>query len=156
MRRVLIAVSSILIAGNLLASKAEEAAVHKMADDFAVAWNRHDVKAMAGFWAPDGDVINPFGRWAKGRAEIEKLFQDEHSTMMKKTTFKHTGTSVRFVEPELAFADFDIEITGILNPDGKTAPLFKAHSGELLRKSAGKWWVVAARVATYPPPPPKK
>jgi ketosteroid isomerase-like protein len=47
------------------------------------AWNRHDAAALAALWHEDGDLINPAGRWAQGRAQVEKLFRDEQSTVMK-------------------------------------------------------------------------
>src|SRR6266849_4002270 len=67
--------------------------------------------AFAAAWAPDGDLINPFGRWAKGRAEVEKLFTDEHTTFMKGTTYTISNYVVRFPSPAIAVVDWDGEIT---------------------------------------------
>lgn len=90
--------------------------MHVRVQEFAAAWNRHDPKALAAFWAPDGDLINPFGRVAKGRAEVEKLFTDEHSAFMKGTTFTLTGMTVRLLAPNIAFTDWDVEISGMHAP----------------------------------------
>src|SRR5258706_10192886 len=104
-----------------------DAQIRKLADDFAVAWNKHDPTAMASFWSTDGDLINPAGRYAKGRTEIQKLFQDEHNNgPMKNSTYAMKSMSVRFLEPTLALADDDVQISGMMAPDGSTSTL-NAH-----------------------------
>src|SRR5690242_4541695 len=72
---------------------AEDAAIRKRHDEWCDAWNKHDPKAMAAFWTADGDLINPFGRHAKGTAEIEKLFTEEQSGPMKESTYAGTVES---------------------------------------------------------------
>ena len=49
------------------ADDTDTAAIHARTQEFLAAWNRHDAKEMAAVWAPDGDLVNPFGRAAKGR-----------------------------------------------------------------------------------------
>ncbi|HEX9148245.1 MAG TPA: hypothetical protein VF958_03705, partial [Thermoanaerobaculia bacterium] len=73
---VLVALALGSMAGLAVAASEKggsEAQVRARSQEFAASWNRHDPKAMAGVWAADGDLINPFGRTAKGRNEIEKL-----------------------------------------------------------------------------------
>ena len=157
MKRITIAtVLGILFSLPVLASTESE--VRARADEFVAAWNKHDSKAMADLWATDGDLINPAGRAAKGRAEVEKLFRDEHGTVMKKSTYKNVSSSVRVVEPELALGDWDVEISGMVGPDGAAAPVQKTHVNSLMKKASGKWWIVAARAYNYVPMPaaPKK
>jgi uncharacterized protein (TIGR02246 family) len=128
------------------ASRAEdEASIKKVEADFTAAWNRHDPKAMASFWAVDGDLINPFGRWAKGRAEVEKLFQDEQSAVMKGTTYSTTSSSIRFLGPDVAVTDWDIAITGMRGPDGSALPPFKPHLTIVMVRKEGHWACAAAR-----------
>lgn len=136
---------------------ADEQEIKKEMTAFAASWNTHDAKAMASFWATDGDLINPSGRVAKGRAEVEKLFADEHSTVMKGTSYAVLSTSFRMVKPDLTLADADAEITGMKAPDGRALPTFKHHVTSLWAKQAGRWRIVAARpYAFLPPPPPAK
>ena len=71
----------------LAASPKEETAVRDHCASFVTAWNKHDAKAMAATWANDGSLINPFGRLASGRAEVEKLLSEEHKTVMAGTTY---------------------------------------------------------------------
>src|SRR5262245_25641340 len=77
-------------------AKSNEQQIRERADEFAAAWNKHDTMAMAYVWSADGDLINPFGRKAKGLLEIERLFRDEHNGPMKNSTYTTTSMSVRF------------------------------------------------------------
>ena len=131
-----------------------EDAIRKLSADFAAAWAKGDAKAMASLWAPDGDLINPWLRVAKGPAEIEKLFQEEHSTFMKGTTYGLTVSGVRFLGPDAAIADWESTISGMKGADGNVMPPMPHHVTIVLQRKAGKWWVVAARPVIAPPPPP--
>jgi uncharacterized protein (TIGR02246 family) len=156
MRRFIVAAAVCALVGigaALGEDTGREKEVRAIADAFVAAWNKNDSKAMAAKWAPDGDLINPFGRWAKGRAEVEKLFADEHSAFMKGSTYALSNYQVRFSSPAIAFADWDGEITGMHNPGGSAMPPFKHHVNNLYAKKAGHWWVVAGRAAAFLPPP---
>src|SRR5258708_8232941 len=54
----------------------EEAAITKMAEAFVEAFQKGDAKAVAAFWTPDGDYVDPTGRVLQGRPAIEKEFQN--------------------------------------------------------------------------------
>ncbi|HEY8183976.1 MAG TPA: SgcJ/EcaC family oxidoreductase [Thermoanaerobaculia bacterium] len=127
--------------------------IRQMADDFAAAWNKHDPNAMAYFWSADGDLINPWGRKAKGLTEIQRLFQDEHNGPMKVSTYATTAMSIRMLAPALALVDYDAEIANVSLPDGSTTT-FKPHVVFIVRKTNGKWWIVSARPYAFMPPPP--
>src|SRR5512141_1550432 len=157
MRRViLIALALGSMAGLAVAASEKggsEAQVRARSEEFAASWNRHDLKAMAGVWAADGDLINPSGRVAKGRTEVEKLLADEHSSVMKDSTFTITDMSVRMLKPDVALADWDVEIAGMHAADGSPIPTQKMHVNVVMVKKAGKWWTVTARPVSYLPPP---
>jgi uncharacterized protein (TIGR02246 family) len=144
---------AIVLVPAVFASDATEIAARTQ--EFRAAWNRHNAKGMAAVWAPDGDLINPFGRVAKGRAAIEALFTDEQSTMMKGTTMEISEEATRMVSPTVAVDDWDATITGMKDPDGNPAPPLKNHVTVVLVKKSGTWWVAAARPVIYPPPPGK-
>ena len=152
-RRILLAaLATVLLFVSPATKPTNEAEIRKASDDFAIAWNRHDAKAMSEFFAPEGDLMNPRGRTAKGRANIEALYREDHANMMRSSVYKViAGPSIRFVEPEIAFVDLDVEVSGALNPDGSTAPAQRAHVARLMRKSGGKWWIVASRAFVAPP-----
>src|SRR5258706_2478929 len=96
MKRILVTGILLLLAmpATVAVTKAQagdEAAIRKVFAGFGDAWGKDDAKSMASHWAEDGDIVNPQGRRANGRAEIEKLFADEHSTAFK-------GTHITFSE----------------------------------------------------------
>src|SRR5437016_737360 len=123
MVRVFIAsFAAILISTVAVAKESNDQQIRDRVGEFEAAWNKHDPQGMASVWSAEGDLINPFGRKARGIAEIVKLFQEEHNGPMKSSTFKVTSVSVRYVEPDLALVDADAEINGIVNPDGSPAP----------------------------------
>ncbi len=153
MKRVLAAaVAAVLISAVGFAKESNEQQIRARTDAFAEAWNKHDTAAMTAFWSFDGDLINPSGRRAKGMTEIQKLFTEEHSAAMKQSTYKTNSMSIRFIEPDLALVDSDVELSGVAAPDGTTATI-KPHVVTLWRKSGGQWWVVSARAYNYLPPP---
>ena len=117
---------------------------------FAAAWNRHDVKAMAAAWSQDGDIINPFGRVAKGRASVEALLADEHSKVFQHSTYTPGPMSLRFITPSIAIADSDTQISGAVNPDGSKAPVMTVHIMRIVQKIKGQWLTVTARPVIYP------
>jgi uncharacterized protein (TIGR02246 family) len=126
----------------------DDAAIQKRHDEWVAAWNKHDPKAMAAFWVADGDLINPFGRHARGTAEIEKLFTEEQSGPMADTTYSGTIEGIRHVG-DVAIVDVAGEITGMKGPDGAAMPPFKHHVTWIARKVDGKWMAEGARAFAY-------
>jgi uncharacterized protein (TIGR02246 family) len=155
MRKILLGGVLLAVAATAAAWGAEMPALHARAMEFKAAWDRNDAKALAALWAPDGDLINPFGRVAKGRAEVEKLLQDEQTTIMKGTTFRMVSESDREIATDVAVSDWDIEITGMKGSDGAALPPFKNHVTVVWKKHEGQWWGAVVRPVVYPPPPGK-
>src|SRR5262245_4230966 len=54
----------------------DEAAVRKSAAEFAEAFNKGDARAVAAFWARDGEFVGPDGDPIRGRKEIEKSYNE--------------------------------------------------------------------------------
>ena len=129
--------------------KEEDAAIHKRHDEWCAAWNKHDAKALAAFFLPDGDVINPHGRRARGTAEIEKLFADEHTGAMAGTTYSGTIETIRYLDKNIAIVDVAGEVAGVKGPDGATAPPFKHHVTWIAEKKGGKWLAHGARAFVF-------
>ena len=125
--------------------KSSIAAIEARSKEFVAAWNAHDFKKMASFWSQDGDLINPFGRVAKGRAEVLKLCQDEQTGVMKGTTYEITKSSVRLIGESFAVADWESSITGLPGSDGQPAPPLRHHVTCFLRQMGNQWWIEAAR-----------
>jgi uncharacterized protein (TIGR02246 family) len=157
MRRALTLLTAFVACAMLPAMAAaqdDEAAIRKLSNDFFAAWTRHDVKAMAATFAEDADLINPFGRVAKGRAEIEKLFTDEHAGPFKGTSYE-ASVSLRMLTPGVALGDWDSSVVGMHDASGKALPPFKHHVAVVYVKKGGKWLAEAGRPYAFLPPPTK-
>jgi len=135
------------------AENAEDAAIHKRHDEWCAAWNKHDPKLIASFFLPDGDLINPHGRHARGTAEIEKLFTDEQSGPMAGTTYSGTIENIRYLGKNIAIVDVAGEVTGMKGPDGAAVPPFKHHVTWIAEKKGGKWMAHGARAFVTMPMP---
>jgi uncharacterized protein (TIGR02246 family) len=129
--------------------KSSIASIEARSKEFVAAWNEHDFKKMSSFWSQDGDLINPFGRVARGRAEVLKLFQVEQTGVMKGTTYEITKSSIRLVGENFAIADWESSIAGMPGSDGQPALPFRHHVTFVLRQMGNQWWIEAARAEVF-------
>jgi hypothetical protein len=85
---------------------------------------------------------------------VAELFSDEHGGAMKASTFKMLSRSTRMLSPDYAIDDWDVEVSGMVGPDGAPMPHpLGHHVTVVLHKQDGKWWVAAARPVVYQPAP---
>jgi uncharacterized protein (TIGR02246 family) len=145
--------TALIIPSAVYGQTKDEAAVKELHASFVAAWNAHDAKKIAANFAADADLINPFGRVAKGRDGIEELFADEHGGPMAKSSYAGTIESIRFVGTDVAIIDVNGEVTGIVGADGSTAPPFKHHVTWVAAKKDGKWQAICARAFVAAPRP---
>ena len=121
-----------------------EQAIHNRIDEFVTAWNKHDPHAMSMVYAEDADLINPSGRVANSRAEIEKLFRDEQSGGLKDSRMSLRSEVLRFLAPEVVISDHEFEVTGARDPSGKEISL-RGHLTFVFKKQGNAWLVSACR-----------
>ncbi len=134
-------------------SAKDREAIRKLHADFAAAWGRDDARGMAACWAADGDLINPFGRVAKGRRAIERLLAEEHSGFAKGTHMANKVDAIRFLEPGVAVVDVSWLVTGAHAADGAELEPLKGTYAAVMCKSKGRWEVSASRVLIPTPAP---
>ena len=131
-------------------------AIVKTAEAFFDAWNKHDAKTMATFWADDATLINPSGRQAHGTSDIEALFTDEQATMFKGSTAKVLGMKVtRSLGSTMAFCDGEMTVDGAQGPDGSAMQQMKIHLVVIMEKKGGRWLFAEARPYAFVQPPPE-
>jgi len=134
---------------------ATQAAIDKRMQEFVAAWNKHDPKAMAAVWAEHCVLINPFGKKASGRAEIEKLFEGEHGGVMKATTYTINSESFMKIAGGAVVMDIDSVITGMMDPAGQALPPFTHHVTMVYVHEGGQWRATAVRAFQFLPAPAK-
>jgi uncharacterized protein (TIGR02246 family) len=156
MRTLLLTTILVASSTNAFAGGGQEAAILKVHEQFAENWNKDDAKAMASMFADDADLISPLGRVAKGKAEIEKLYQDEHAGPFKGSRFTSDCKSgVRLIKSDVAVVTCSFEVTGGTLPDGKAMPAMKGLYTATMVKAKGRWQVVAGRPMIPFAPPTK-
>ena len=132
----------------------EERAIQKQVDAFVAAWNRHDTRSMANVYSEDADLINPRGRIAKSRTEIEQLFRDEHAGPFKQSQFSATPQSTRLLGPDLAVITEAFEVSGAIDDAGSRTTL-RGHFTNVMKKHGDTWQVLVCRAAIPALPQPR-
>lgn len=127
-------------------SNPEEEALLKRAQAFTEAFGKGDAAAVAGFWTPDGDYTDLFGKQHKGREAIQKSFA-EFFAVNKGLTLRIEIDSVKFVSPEVAIED---GVSSVIPPDG--GPPSRSRATVVHVKKDGQWYFSSVRDSIYHPP----
>jgi len=120
--------------------------VHNTAAAFVEAFKAGDAKAVAAFWAEDGDYTDLSGRTISGRAAIADDFAHLFAEN-KGLTLRIEVGSVRFPTADTAV---ESGVTSVLSPDGGLPN--RACYTNLLVKTGGKWLLSSVRESPYVPP----
>lgn len=130
----------------------DDQVIRDLASTFWESWNKHDAKAMVAIFRDDATLINPMGRVANGRAEIEKLLTEEHATYMKESVARGGAVKIQFVGRNVAIIDQEIDLSGAKGFASQDDAPFKLHLSSAVTKKNGKWLVAAARPYSLLPP----
>jgi uncharacterized protein (TIGR02246 family) len=128
------------------ANPADAAALQKNAEAFVEAFHAGDARALAAFWAEDGEYTDLSGRRLKGREDIEKAFQGFFAAN-KGLKVRIESESLRFLTPEVAVEE---GVSFVLGPDG--SPPSRARYSNVHVKKDGKWLLGSVKDAPYVPP----
>jgi uncharacterized protein (TIGR02246 family) len=124
----------------------DKEAILNNAKAFVDAFESSDAKALAAFWAQDGDYVDLAGRRLQGRPAIEDAFR-EFFTENKGLKLRIDVNSVRFVTPDTAIED---GVTSLIPPDG--TPPNQARYTNMHVKRDGQWVLQSVRESPYTPP----
>lgn len=128
---------------------ADDQALAKQREDIQTAYNNHDAKAYAGFFATDADMRSADGELVHGRPAIEKVYATAFAGRLKnaKITFQPSVTT-RYLGATLALIDGAYDLTGVMGTDGKDLPPSKFLVTATEVKRNGTWQVLTMR--TWP------
>jgi uncharacterized protein (TIGR02246 family) len=124
-------------------SREDEEAIRKIVMGTTDAFNRHDAKAFASFYAADAELVTVRGERMKGAAGIEKGLAAIFATRAKAATLKTLDTTVRFVRPDVAIVHVTNELSGLVSPEGQLLPPHRELSIRVIAKERGRWLVTA-------------
>ena len=71
--------------------------INKPIEEFAIAWNRHDVKEFAELFVDDGEWTDVLGQHVQGKEHIEKLHEYPFNTVLKNATLTMSFTNDHMV-----------------------------------------------------------
>jgi uncharacterized protein (TIGR02246 family) len=162
MRPWVVVLPWLLPVATLAAGPQDEAAIRKLVDDEVTAWNAGDARAYAGRFSQDGSMTNIGGQVMYGHEEFEKVHARIFSTVYKGSRLKMSIGRLRFVTPEVAIVDANVElgnITGTLAIPVSADGVLHTRLLQVLVKREGAWWIeayhnVAVRPPTAGPPLP--
>lgn len=154
--RLVMAVSASVLAIGLASTSAQtkDPAVDKLAADWAAAFARADVKALASLYTDNAIRITPEGGRVVGRDAISKEFTTNFAGPWKGAKIKISVGAVQPVSPDIAVGEGTYEVTGVTGPDGKPVPPIKGSYVNTMVKKDGAW-VLASNAAVLPAPPMK-
>jgi uncharacterized protein (TIGR02246 family) len=128
------------------AGDADETVIRQLLGRMEEKWNAHDVKAFLVDFAPDADVVNRFGLWFKGQAEIEKHLTELHASPFRDHFVGRSSKveAIRFLTPDVAVAHERAQ-----EESGRSVRTY------VLQKRYGRWWVQSADITQESTPGPR-
>jgi uncharacterized protein (TIGR02246 family) len=124
-------------------SREDDEAIRKVIAGTTEAFNKHDAKAFAAFYAPDAELVTVRGERMKGATEIEKGLASIFATRATAATLKTLDLSIRLIKPDVAIAHVTNEMSGVENSKRESQPPHRELSIRVLVKDEGKWRVTA-------------
>ena len=124
----------------------DENSIINNAKAFVDAFDKGDAKAVAAFWAEDGDYVDLDGRHLQGRSAIENSFKEVFAEN-KGLQLRIDVNSIHFLTPEIAVED---GTTSVIPPDN--APPSQARYTNVHVKKDGQWILQSVREAPSNPP----
>jgi uncharacterized protein (TIGR02246 family) len=141
----------------------DEAAVRELAASFEKTHNKHDARAFAALFAPDGEFTNVRGMTARGRKAIEEfhrpLFEGDTSKgnpSFKDAVLRIDEVRVRLIRSDVASVDILWTQTGSKASDGKDRGTRKGLASWVVTKEGGTWQVAVMHNMDLPVAPPGK
>jgi uncharacterized protein (TIGR02246 family) len=124
----------------------DKEAIFNNAKAFVDAFEKGDAKAVAAFWAADGDYVDLNGHHLRGRTSIEDAFKDFFAEN-KGLKLRIDVNSIRFVTPDTAVED---GVTSLISLEG--APPNHARYANVHVKKDGQWVLQSVRESPYTSP----
>jgi uncharacterized protein (TIGR02246 family) len=135
---VLLSAAAPAIAADAVTTGKDADAIRKSTEEFFAAWNRKDIPGLVAHWTADATVLDPTGRVAHGRAELEAMFTEAHAAAGD-TVERLVSFSARFIRKDLAWVDVDLTVDNARGADGAPMPPVKYHLVGLVQKVGGQW-----------------
>ena len=121
----------------------DEKVLHKLADDFAKAFNAGDAKAIATQFAPQAEMVDVDANVVQGRNAIEQFYADNLKEPSIKVTVRIE--SLRFVGDDMAIEDGHLTFS---NKDEEV--VLRSRYTTVHARRDGKWLIISSRDVVNP------
>lgn len=125
---------------------ADQNSIRNIVGHFANAWNNHEGRGFADYYAEDADFVNIFGMTFSGKPEIERRHIQILETFLKGSNFEVIDQKLREVKPGLVIALVYWKVTGIQKPGESSAiETMKGVFTHTFVKNGEKWEIVSTQ-----------
>jgi len=93
-----------------------------LSERFIAGWNAHNAHLFASAFAADADFTNVRGIGVSGRDNIEKFHADVFARFFMHSHQSAQVQKIRFLNADIAVVDVRWQMSGALDPNGKTMP----------------------------------
>jgi uncharacterized protein (TIGR02246 family) len=125
-----------------------QAAVDRLLDELAGAWNAGDARAYGALFSPDVTFTNTDGSVDLGRDEVVRHADEAFRGVLAGTTISLAVRKLRLIRPDVAVADLSLRISGLpVRPGTSDVPAGEMHASLLLvlveEEEDGRWQITA-------------
>ena len=114
-------------------------AIQNVLNDFAAAWNAHNVSRFSTLFAEDADFTNVKGVSRHGRTAFEEFHEPFFKTIWANSTLNITKKKVRLIKQDVAAVEAWWDLNGLRKPDGSHAPPRTGLLIFIMTKSNNDW-----------------
>jgi uncharacterized protein (TIGR02246 family) len=120
----------------------DEKAVRALVDEFASAWNQHDMKALHDIDTDDVEWVNVVGHDWPGKTTVLRGHTAFHKTLARKSHVIVESANIRAIAPDVAVAVATMRFTPLVGTDGQElGPPAKTRGSFIVVKREGTWKV---------------
>jgi uncharacterized protein (TIGR02246 family) len=131
----------------------DEAAIRALEMAYDSAWNNGDVQRLVAAFAPEAVVVNPLGKSAKGRAEIQRVLGEFLNGPAKGSRHTSDVATIEFITDDVAVVDGKATVEGMAEP-GDTTPAPAVHRfTDIVVRRHGTWTIAHVRAYLFAQPP---
>jgi len=136
------------------ASAGDQAAVRALPENFAKGFLEKNPAARASLFVEDGTIVLPPGTFLRGHAAMIKDFGPESQQLVNPTTrVTFSNYRIRFIKPDVAFADTLLTARNLNAGKGKVIPQTQVDFSYVAVHQGNRWLIEDARLHFAPAPP---
>jgi len=139
--------------GPASAQARDKAAVQALGDNFAKAFVQKNAERRASLFAENGTFVTPVGDFLQGHAAMVKDFGPEAEQAVTPTTQAALSNyRIRFINPNVAFAEALLTVRNVKAPDGKIIPEIPINFLYVAARHGNQWLIEDGRAHFAPAP----